>query len=115
MQEFRVFTTFKPSIFNFQLFGWDDDPQQQVQQQARDAAGEQCDQECYPKPESADAKKLAETTGNTGEIQVWFHKNSWGNYTETGDYSYDATKTGYADWNKVTLYQNGTLVWGTEP
>ena len=31
--------------------------------------------------------------GNTGEIQVWFHKNGWGNYNETGDYSFDATKT----------------------
>ena len=64
---------------------------------------------------AATAGNLAANSGNTGEIQVWFHKNSWGNYTETGDYSYDATKTGYADWNKVTLYQNGTLVWGTEP
>ncbi len=61
------------------------------------------------------AGNLAATNGNTGEIQVWFHKNSWGNYAETGDYSYDATKTTYADWNRVTLYQNGTLVWGTEP
>jgi hypothetical protein len=52
---------------------------------------------------------------NTGEIQVRFNKNSWGNYNEVGDYSYDATKTAYADWNRVTLYQNGTLVWGTEP
>jgi len=64
---------------------------------------------------AATAGNLAAGSGNTGEIQVWFHKNSWGNYTETGDYSYDATKTGYADWSKVTLYQNGTLVWGTEP
>ncbi len=53
--------------------------------------------------------------GNTGEIQIWFHKNAWGNYNEVGDYSYDATKTVYADWIRATLYQNGTLVWGTEP
>jgi hypothetical protein len=56
---------------------------------------------------------------NTGDIQVWFHKNSWGNYTEgSGDYSYDATKTNYADWTRATLYQgttNPTRVWGTEP
>jgi hypothetical protein len=51
----------------------------------------------------------------TGEIQVWFHKNSWGTYAENGDYSYDPSKTAYADWNRATLYQNGTLVWGTEP
>ena len=32
-----------------------------------------------------------------------------------GDYSYDAAKTVFADWTHVTLYRNGTLVWGTEP
>ena len=53
--------------------------------------------------------------GNTGEIQVWFHKNGWGLYSESADYSYDATKTTYGDWIRATLYQNGTLVWGTEP
>jgi hypothetical protein len=52
---------------------------------------------------------------STGEIQARFNKNDFSNYTETGDYSYDPTKTTYTDWNKVTLYQNGTLVWGTEP
>jgi hypothetical protein len=53
---------------------------------------------------------------DSGEIQVWFHKNSWGNYTESpSDHSFDATKTSFADWNRVTLYQNGTLVWGIEP
>jgi hypothetical protein len=52
---------------------------------------------------------------NTGEIQVWFHKNAWGFYNEVGDYSYDAANTVYADWIRATLYQNGTLVWGTEP
>ena len=61
------------------------------------------------------AGNLAATNGNTGEIQIWFHKTGWSLYTQTNDPSFDATKTAYADWNKVTLYQNGTLVWGTEP
>jgi hypothetical protein len=61
------------------------------------------------------AGNLAATDGNTGEIQVWFHKSAWSNYMEANDPSYDATKTTFADWNRVTLYQNGTLVWGTEP
>ena len=39
----------------------------------------------------------------------------WTNYTQTNDYSFDATKTSYADWTKVTLYRNGVLVWGVEP
>jgi endoglucanase len=39
------------------------------------------------------------------------------NFTETNDYSYDATKAwpNFFDHTKVTLYRNGTLVWGTEP
>ncbi len=53
--------------------------------------------------------------GNSGEIQNHISKNDFTNYTQTGDYSFDATKTAYADWNKVTLYYNGALVWGLEP
>ena|SRR5436190_20970997 len=52
---------------------------------------------------------------NTGEIQLFFHKTGFSNYNQANDYSFDATKTAYADWNRVTLYQNGTLVWGVEP
>ncbi len=52
---------------------------------------------------------------NTGEIQSRIHKNNWSNYNETGDYSFDPTKTSFADWTKVTLYYNGVLVWGVEP
>jgi hypothetical protein len=61
------------------------------------------------------AGNLAANGGSTGEIQARFNKNDFSNYTESNDYSYDVTKTSYADWAKVTLYQNGTLVWGTEP
>src|SRR5499426_1427415 len=51
----------------------------------------------------------------SGEIQTRLHSQNWSNYTEGNDYSYDATKTSFADWTRVTLYRNGTLVWGTEP
>ena len=51
----------------------------------------------------------------SGDIQVRFRKEDWSNYTETGDYSYDFTKTVYTDWSRVTLYQNGVLIWGVEP
>jgi hypothetical protein len=37
------------------------------------------------------------------------------NYTQPGDYSFDATKTAFTDWTNVTLYQRGTRVWGIEP
>jgi hypothetical protein len=51
----------------------------------------------------------------SGEIQTRFAKSDWSNYNETGDYSFDPTKTSFADWTRVTLYRNGVLVWGTEP
>jgi hypothetical protein len=39
------------------------------------------------------------------------------NFTETGDYSYDSTKAWptFSDHTKITLWRNGTLIWGTEP
>jgi hypothetical protein len=52
---------------------------------------------------------------STGEMQLRINKNDWTNYNEADDYSFDAAKTGFADWNKVTLYQDGALVWGVEP
>ena len=53
--------------------------------------------------------------GQSGEIQTRFSKTDWSNYNETNDYSYSGTQTSLADWSKVTLYQDGVLVWGTEP
>ena len=52
---------------------------------------------------------------SSGDIQVRINKNDWTNYNEANDYSYDPTKTSFADWNRVTLYRNGQLVWGVEP
>jgi hypothetical protein len=51
----------------------------------------------------------------TGEIQARFNKTDFSNFDQTNDYSFDATKASFADWQNVTLYQNGTLVWGVEP
>ncbi|QJD88320.1 hypothetical protein HH215_24180 [Cohnella herbarum] len=53
--------------------------------------------------------------GQTGDIQLRMAKADWSNFNEANDYSYDPTKTAYANWDHVTLYQNGTLVWGTTP
>lgn len=53
--------------------------------------------------------------GQTGDIQLRMSKSDWSNFDETNDYSYDPTKTSYTNWDRVTLYQNGTLVWGIEP
>ncbi|HET9315429.1 MAG TPA: glycoside hydrolase family 9 protein, partial [Vicinamibacteria bacterium] len=51
----------------------------------------------------------------TGEIQNRLHNQNWSSYNEANDYSFDPTKTAFADWNRVTLYRNGALVWGVEP
>lgn len=52
----------------------------------------------------------------TNQIQV---RANWPNYTvnydETNDYSWNGAITTFTDWRKVTVYQNGVLVWGTEP
>ena len=53
--------------------------------------------------------------GNSGEIQARINKTDWTAYTQTNDYSFDATKTVYTGWNNITLYSNGVLVWGIEP
>lgn len=53
--------------------------------------------------------------GQSGDIQIRAAKSSWTNFDETDDYSYNATQTSLANWEKVTLYQNGELVWGIEP
>jgi len=53
--------------------------------------------------------------GNTGILKLRANKSDWSNYTQTDDYSFDATKTSLADWTKITVYYQGQLVWGTEP
>jgi hypothetical protein len=53
--------------------------------------------------------------GTTGEIQTIINRTDWSNLNQSNDYSFDPSKTAYADWTKVTLYRNGTLIWGTEP
>ena len=52
---------------------------------------------------------------DSGDIQIRINKSDWSNYAEADDYSRDASKTSYADWDKVTAYVGGSLVWGIEP
>ncbi|MDT9726211.1 hypothetical protein DUZ99_14615 [Xylanibacillus composti] len=53
--------------------------------------------------------------GQSGDIQLRMSKTDWSNFNESNDYSYDPAKTSFTDWDRVTLYQNGVLVWGTAP
>jgi chitodextrinase len=63
---------------------------------------------------SAGAGSLA-AGQQSGEIQTRLNNQNFSAYNEANDYSFDPTKTAFADWTRVTLYRNGTLVWGVEP
>lgn len=51
---------------------------------------------------------------STGEIQIRLHNDDWSNYAQSGDYSFLNSNT-FKDTKKITLYENGKLIWGTEP
>jgi hypothetical protein len=53
--------------------------------------------------------------GNSGDIYSSFHNMVWGNLDESDDYSHGANLQAYALNDRITLYRNGRLVWGTEP
>ena len=53
---------------------------------------------------------------SSGLIEARFHAIDYAyTFTQTNDYSFDATKTSFTPWMNVTLYQDGMLVWGAEP
>ncbi|ATA23843.1 1,3-beta-glucanase [Brenneria goodwinii] len=51
----------------------------------------------------------------SGEVQVRIHPADWSNYDETNDYSCLSDITVFTDWDKMTVYHKGSLIWGTEP
>ncbi|WP_442815647.1 glycoside hydrolase family 6 protein [Streptomyces sp. NBC_01795] len=51
---------------------------------------------------------------NTGDIQLRLNKTDWSNFAEDDDWSH-GTGTSYADMSRITVYVNGSLVYGTEP
>ncbi|WP_265445870.1 cellulase family glycosylhydrolase [Acetivibrio straminisolvens] len=52
--------------------------------------------------------------GNSGQMQLVLKKISNGYYDQSNDYSYDPSFTDYAEYDKMTLYYKGKLVWGKE-
>lgn len=48
-------------------------------------------------------------------FELALHEPALADYDQVGDYSYDASKSAYSLHEKVCLYRNGTLIWGTEP
>jgi xyloglucan-specific exo-beta-1,4-glucanase len=53
--------------------------------------------------------------GASIDMQVRVAKEDWTNYTQTGDYSFNAVDTNYVDWTKAPAYVSGNLIWGSEP
>lgn len=52
---------------------------------------------------------------NSGSIKLRINKSDWSNHDETNDYSFDSSYTSFSEYEYITLYQNGTLIWGIEP
>lgn len=53
--------------------------------------------------------------GQSIEIQTRISKTDWSNYSQSDDYSFNATATAYVDSPLTTAYIDGTLAWGLEP
>jgi hypothetical protein len=52
--------------------------------------------------------------GNSGEAQNYIKHDDWSAFSQTNDFSFNPSNP-YIDWDKVALFRNGTLVWGTQP
>ena len=55
-----------------------------------------------------------EAYGSSGEMIMRVHKSDWSNYDQSNDYSYGPFES-FQDWDHITLYLDGNLVWGTQP
>jgi cellulose 1,4-beta-cellobiosidase len=54
--------------------------------------------------------------GGLVTIEIAIHDTGWsGLFDETNDYSFNASQSTFAAWDKVTLYDAKKLVWGVEP
>jgi endoglucanase len=51
---------------------------------------------------------------DSGEIKLRFNRPDWSQYDQQGHYSFSPS-TGFADYERVTIYVDGNLVWGIEP
>ena len=63
---------------------------------------------------TADAGNIA-AGQDSGPLETRFNKSDWSSYNQTNDFSWNAQVTSFQPYSNVGLYQNGQLVWGTEP
>jgi hypothetical protein len=52
---------------------------------------------------------------SSGQIHMRLNLSNWQPLNENDDYSFSPAHTTFSDWQRVTLYRNGQLVWGVEP
>ncbi|MBI4909628.1 MAG: glycoside hydrolase family 9 protein [Acidobacteria bacterium] len=53
--------------------------------------------------------------GDGGEVQLRFAQDDWSSFDQSDDYSFDASKRTYTEWDHMTIYRNGLPVWGVPP
>lgn len=53
--------------------------------------------------------------GEYVEIQSRFAKSDWSNNNQYNDYSFNHDSDNFVEWNKITVYANNMLIWGSEP
>jgi alpha-L-arabinofuranosidase len=53
--------------------------------------------------------------GDSGEVQLRWNYGDYSAMDQSNDYSFSPAITSMTDYMKITLYLNGTLIWGTEP
>jgi endoglucanase len=52
---------------------------------------------------------------SSGGIQGRIYKSDYSSYSQTNDWSFNGTATSFTDDAKITIYQAGKLIYGTEP
>ncbi|MDL4818490.1 cellulose binding domain-containing protein [Actinomadura opuntiae] len=52
---------------------------------------------------------------DTGDLQLRLYRSDWQNVDQSNDYSFNGADTAYTANDHVTAYDDGALVWGTDP
>ena len=55
------------------------------------------------------------SVGADTEVKGRIWKTDWSNFTQTNDYSFNASATNYTDWINISGYIADSMKWGTEP
>ncbi len=59
---------------------------------------------------------LSVAPNETADLSWQIHASDWSqSYVQTGDYSFDSSKSTLTDWDHVVLLRNGGIIWGAEP